>query len=105
MGEELIGKLIMTDENGNETEINNVIVSQLEAEPNIIENDDIFTDYCKTSAENYTYSANIKIKSITRKKCIKMLMAKGIAKNGAKDIADYIFKKYRNYNPMNLWFI
>lgn len=99
MGTELLGKLVMIDENGNQRELNGVINS-VTVEPELIERDDTLFDEKITNATNYSGECSFEIKSMTRKKFIKKLMAQGIARNGAKDIAEYVRKKYGEYNPM-----
>ena len=101
MGTELLGKLVMIDENGNQRELNGVINS-VTVEPELIEEDDTLFDDRVTNLTNYSGECSFEIKSITRKKFIKQLMAQGIARNGAKDIAEYVCKKYGNYNSMFL---
>lgn len=101
MGTELLGKLVMIDENGNQRELNGVINS-VTVEPELIERDDTLFDEKITNATNYSGECSFEIKSMTRKKFIKKLMAQGIARNGAKDIAEYVRKKYGQYNPMFL---
>lgn len=109
MGEELgkilTGNLILIDKDGNQTEFKNVIVNELNAEPNVIEEDDPVSNFRKSTVTNYNYTVNLEIKSITRKRFIKMLMSQGIARNGAKDIADYIHKKYGSYSPVHFLFL
>lgn len=104
MGTELLGKLVMIDENGNQRELNGVINS-VTIEPELIEVDDTLFDERITNVTNYSGECSFEIKSITRKKFIKQLMAQGIARNGAKDIAEYVHKKYGQYNPMFLMMI
>ena len=104
MGTELLGKLVMIDENGNQRELNGVINS-VTVEPELIEEDDTLFDERMTNVTNYSGECSFEIKSITRKKFIKQLMAQGIARNGAKDIAEYVRKKYGQYNPMFLMMI
>ena len=101
MGTELLGKLVMIDENGNQRELNGVINS-VTVEPELIEEDDTLFDDRMTNLTNYSGECSFEIKSITRKRFIKQLMARGIARNGAKDIAEYVCKKYGNYNSMFL---
>lgn len=104
MGNEIlgtIGKLVMIDEDGKETEIKGTI-NEITVEPETIERDDILFDDRMTHLTNYSSKYSFKIKCITRKRFIKQLMARGIARNGAKDIADYVHKKYGQYNPMFL---
>ena len=105
LGKTLTGSLILVDKEENQTELKNVTINEIEAEPNIIEEDDTLRDYRKTKVEDYVYSTNIEIKNITRKRFIKMLMAQGLARNGAKDITDYIHRKYGNYSPIHLLFL
>ena len=97
----MFGKLILVDKDGNEQELNGVINS-VTVEPETIERDDTLFDDRMTSVANYGGECTFEIKSITRKKFIKLLMARGIARNGAKDIAEYVRKKYGQYNPMFL---
>ena len=103
MGEEtnMFGSLVMIDKDGNEKKISGVINS-VAVEPETIERDDTLFDDRMTSVANYGGEFTIEIKSITRKKFIKLLMARGIARNGAKDIAEYVRKKYGQYSPMFL---
>lgn len=96
-----IGKLVMIDEDGKETEIEGTI-NEITVEPETIERDDTLFDDRMTHLTNYSSECSFKIKGMTRKKFIKQLMARGIARNGAKDIADYVHKKYGQYNPMLL---
>ena len=96
-----IGKLVMISKNGNETELNGVI-KELTVEPEVIERDDTLFDDRVTSVKNYSSECSFEVKSITRKRFIKLLMAQGIARNGAKDIAEYVHKKYGQYSPMFL---
>lgn len=95
MGEELRGSLIMIDKNGNENRIENVIVKEITRDYNEISEADELKEF--TVCPN-SYTVSIGIQTITRKRFIKMLMARGIARNGAKDIADYIHKKYGYYD-------
>lgn len=97
----MFGKLVMVDKDGNEKELSGVINS-VTVEPETIERDDTLFDDRMTSVANYGGECTIEIKSITRKRFIKQLMAQGIARNGAKDIAEYVRKKYGQYNPMFL---
>lgn len=101
MGVEMFGKLILVDKDGNEQELNGVINS-VTVEPETIEQDDTLFDDRVTNVKNYSSECTLEIKSITRKKFIKSLMSQGIARNGAKDIAEYVRKKYGQYNPLFL---
>ena len=97
-------RLVMIDEAGNEHELSGEI-KEVTVEPEIIERDDILFDDRVTSVKNYSSECSFEIKSITRKRFIKLLMAQGIARNGAKDIAGYIHKKYGQYSPIHLMFM
>lgn len=104
MGDEIFkapAKLVMIDEDGNENEICGTI-NEIKVEPEIIEEDDTLMDSKKVEVKNYSYEFNIKPEKLTRKRFIKQLMARGIARNGAKDIAEYVRKKYGQYNPLFL---
>ena len=104
MGVEMFGKLILVDKDGNEQELNGVI-NLVTVEPETIEQDDTLFDDRVTNVKKYSSECTLEIKSITRKKIIKSLMSQGIARNGAKDIAEYVRKKYGQYNPMFLMMI
>lgn len=104
MGDDKIirpARLVMIDKDGNESEICGTI-NEIKVKPEIIERDDTLFDDRVTSVKNYSNECSFEIKSITRKRFIKLLMAQGIARNGAKDIAEYVRKKYGYYNPMFL---
>ena len=100
----MFGKLVLVDKDGNEQELNGVINS-VTVEPETIERDDTLFNDRVTSVKNYSGECTIEIKSITKKRFIKLLMAQGIARNGAKDIAEYVRKKYGQYNPMFLMMV
>lgn len=105
MGQELIGKLIMINKNGEQKEIENAVIKEITQTPTEIELDDTLSDFRKTEVKDYSCELSFEIKNITRKKFIKMIMAHGIARNGAKDIASYIHKKYGYYNQSILLFL
>ena len=44
----------------------------------------------------------LEIKGVTRKRFVKLLMSKGIQRNGANELAKYSLKKYGNYSPLIL---
>lgn len=97
----MFGKLVMIDKDGNEKELSGVINS-VTVEPETIERDDTLFNDKMTNVANYGGECTIEIRSITKKRFIKQLMAQGIARNGAKDIAEYVRKKYGQYSPMFL---
>lgn len=104
MGDDMIIRpvsLVMIDKDGNENEICGTI-NEIKVEPEIIERDDTLFNDKMTSVTSYSTECNFEIKSITRKRFVKLLMAQGIARNGAKDIAEYVRKKYGQYSPMFL---
>lgn len=94
-------RLVMIDKDGNKSEICGT-VDKVTVEPEIIERDNTLFNDKITSATGYSSECTLEIKSITRKKFIKLLMAQGIARNGAKDIAEYVRKKYGQYRQMFL---
>lgn len=91
----MFGKLVMVDKDGNEKELSGVINS-VTVEPETIERDDTLFNDKMANVANYGGECTIEIKSITRKRFIKQLMAQGIARNGAKDIAEYVRKNMVN---------
>ena len=94
-------KLVMIDEDGNENEICGTI-NEVKVNPELIERDDMLFDDRMTNVKNYNFEYTISPKKLTKKRFIKQLMAMGMARNGAKDIAEYVHKKYGNYNSMFL---
>ena len=96
-----LARLVMIDKDGNKSEICGT-VDKVTVEPEIIERDNTLFNDKITSATGYSSECTLEIKSITRKRFIKLLMAQGIARNGAKDIAEYVRKKYGQYSPMFL---
>ena len=92
-------KLLMVDENGIQTELNGTI--ELEELDAMCTDETVLHKYAPIT----TISMNIKIdnaKTITRKRLIKLLMAKGIQRNGAVEIAKYLLKKNRKYTMFDL---
>lgn len=47
------------------------------------------------------YSINFKVKNVTRKRFIKLVMSFGFQKNTAIELAKYCFKRYGYYNFLN----
>ena len=91
-------KLMLVDEKGNQTELNGTI--ELEESNNNIDKIISYEDKPMIS-----YSMNINIDSsikLTRKKLIKLLMSKGIQRNGANEIAKYVLNKNRKYTMFDL---
>lgn len=90
----LMGKLFVVDENGDKKEIATGEVTAVQCDPVELPR--------KGAGEGYSCECTLNIRTVTRKRFIKMLMSHGIARNGAKDIANYVHKKYGEYNPMKL---
>lgn len=92
-------KLLVVDENGMQTELNGTI--------ELKELDTMCTDEIdlRKYAPITQFSMNIKIDNvmiITRKRLIKLLMTKGIQRNGAVEIAKYLLKKNGRYTMLDL---
>lgn len=103
MGEMLLcGNLTMKTLDGKEIQIENAVINEITTEPNTVE---ILNGSRYNAASTNTHELSIQVGNITRKRFIKLLMARGIARNGAKDIASYIYKRYGCYNPMHLLMI
>lgn len=92
-------KLLMVDENGNECELNGTIEFE-EVNTNSISEID---PYKSVSATELSMTINIDNSTkLTRKKLIKLLMAKGIQRNGANEIAKHVLKKNGKYTMFDL---
>jgi hypothetical protein len=92
-------KLIMVDENGNECELCGTI------ELDELNTNDIYEidPYKNISTTNLSMNINIdKSIPLTRKKFIKLLMSKGIQRNGANEIAKHVLKKHGKYTMVDL---
>lgn len=90
----LMGRIVAIDKYGNESEIMTGEIKAADCQPVLTGGGRMPTEL-ESSAE-----CTLEIKTITRKRFIKLLMSHGIARNGAKDLADYVHKKYGEYNPM-----
>lgn len=100
MSDCLPGKLLMVDENGNEMEVQGTVTINEEPNPLII-------DEKVPSLGGYITHDSMLIDVdgsmiLSRKKFIKLLMAKGIGRNGANEIAKYILKKNGRYTMMDV---
>lgn len=105
MGEMLCGELMMKTADGKEIHFENAIINEISVETAEIERINPEDDFSKREVVNHNYELSLTIGNITKKRFIKLLMSKGIARNGAKDIASYIHKKYGCYNQMHLLII
>lgn len=92
-------KLLMVDDNGNQMEINGTI----EFEPVDYESTSLEDPYKNASITNLSMSVKIeKSVYLTRKKLVKLLMSKGIGRNGANEIAKHVLKKNSRYTLFDL---
>lgn len=92
-----LGNIVIKSVDGTEQTIENVKMMPLIEE---VEDLDNLNEFKNSLNEGITLS--LETTNISRKRFIKLLMARGIARNGAKDIADYVFKKYGFYNELML---
>lgn len=97
MSDYLPGKLLMVDNNGNKIEVQGTI--------DLNESEE-FCNYA-LSVGDYIPNPNISFDittsmTLSRKKFIKLLMAKGIGRNGANEIAKYVLKKNGRYTMLDL---
>ena len=84
-------RLLAVDDKGNEIELQGS-VEIAESYP-----------YEDLSISQWTMSVNIeKSETISRKKFVKLLMSKGIQRNGANEIAKYILNKNGKYSLLDL---
>lgn len=92
-------KLLMVDEQGNECEVNGTIEF---AEVNTNSASEL-DPYKSVSSTQLSMNINISgSNKLTRKKLIKLLMSKGIQRNGAYEIAKYLLKKNGKYTMADL---
>lgn len=92
-------KLLLVDENGNQSELNGTIefneidtTSSNECDP-----------YKDVSITELGMTINITdAKKLTRKKFVQLLMSKGIGRNGANEIAKHVLKKNGKYTMFDL---
>lgn len=90
-------RLLVVDDKGNEMELQGTVELE-QSYP--YEDIDLYKDL---SISQWTMSVNIeKSETISRKKFIKLLMSKGIQRNGANEIAKYILNKNGKYSLMDL---
>ncbi len=97
MSDYLPGKLLMVNEDGDEIEVQGAI--------SLNENEEF--DCEDLSVGDYIPNPNISFDittsmTLSRKKFIKLLMSKGIGRNGANEIAKYILKKNGRYTMMDV---
>ena len=87
--------------NGKQIELENATVSCITEE--IEENEHhIFDNDLPYYSKQKSYDLEVSVGNITKKRFIKLLMAKGMQRNEAVEMARYVHRKYKNYNPMYL---
>lgn len=92
-------KLLMVNDKGDEVELNGKIeLSELDS--NSISDINPYEDVSKTEL-SMTINIDNSMK-LTRKKLVKLLMSKGIQRNGANEIAKYVLKKNGKYTMFDL---
>lgn len=97
MSDYLPGKLLMVDENDNEIEVQGVIGLDKNEK---FDNDSLSVgDYTTNPNISFDFTTNI---TLSKKKFIKLLMSKGIGRNGANEIAKYVLKKNGRYTMLDL---
>ena len=100
MSDCLPGKLLVIDEDGNEIGVQGTVTINEEPNP-------LSIDEKVPSLDGYVTHNSMSIDIdgsmvLSRKKFIKLLMAKGIGRNGANEIAKYILKKNGRYTMMDV---
>lgn len=92
-------KIMMVNPDGTQIELEGTISCEKLNTYSINEED----SYKNTSATSLSYTFGISAsEKLNRKKLIKLLMAKGIQRNGANEIAKYLLKKNGRYTIFDL---
>lgn len=97
MSDYLPGKLLMVDNNGNEIEVQGTI--SLDENVEFDSNDLSVGNYITNPNISFNFTTDM---TLSRKKFIKLLMSKGIGRNGANEIAKYVLKKNGRYTMIYL---
>ena len=100
MSDYLPGKLLMVDNNGNEIEVQGTIT--INEEPDlwsIYEKDPLRDTYITYNSLSIDIDGSM---TLSRKKFIKLLMSKGIGRNGANEIAKHVLKKNGRYTMIDI---
>ena len=92
-------KLLLVADKGNEVELNGTI-GLPELDSNSISDINPYENVSKTEL-SMTIDIDNSMK-LTRKKLVKLLMSKGIQRNGANEIARYVLKKNGKYTMFDL---
>lgn len=94
------GKLLAIDGYGNELELQGTI--SINEEPDLLSfNEEGSLSDCLITNRSLSVDITGAVK-LSRKKFIKMLMSKGIGRNGANEIAKYVLKKNGRYTMLDL---
>lgn len=94
------GRLLAIDEHGNEIELQGTI--SVDEEPNLLSvNEEGSLSDCLVTNSSLSIDINSVVK-VSRKKFIKLLMSKGIGRNGANEIAKHVLKKNGRYTMLDL---
>ena len=90
-------KLLMVDEKGNQIELEGTIeLNEVDCwSPSEI---DSYASVSKTEL-SFNFTNDVRL---TKKKLIKLLISKGIGRNGANEIAKYLLKKNGKYTMFDL---
>ena len=101
MSDYLPGKLLIVDENGNEIEVQGAINFNNENIDicSIDEKDSLIDSYITHNSMSIDIDGSM---TLSRKKFVKLLMAKGIGRNGANEIAKHVLKKNGRYTMLDL---
>lgn len=100
MSDYLPGKLLVIDENGNDMELQSTVTIDEKSNPlSIDEKDPLIDSYITHNSISIDINCSM---ILSRKKFIKLLMAKSIGRNGANEIAKYILKKNGRYTMMDV---
>lgn len=90
-------KFLMVDEEGNQMELEGTIEFNKNDSPCEL---DPYNNTSITQMEaTFNFKSDVKL---TRKKLIRLLMSKGIGRNGANEIAKYVLKKNGKYTMFDL---
>lgn len=100
MSDYLPGKLLMVDENGNKIEVQGTVTINEEPDLwNIYETDPLQNTCITHNSLSIDVDGSM---ILSRKKFIKLLMSKGIGRNGANEIAKHVLKKNGRYTMIDL---
>lgn len=103
MGEELRGTVMMKTVEGKEIILENAIITEItKSEENQF--DDFIDDFIR-KIDPMSYEVSVKIKPLSKKRFVKLLMSRGMQRNEANEMAKYVLRKYGEYSPTYLMFI